>query len=63
MKYEIKFMKLAENDYEDIFNYLSQFYPRTVKKFLDELDERLEILENKLKYIEFYMVHEILIII
>ena len=38
MAYEIKLLSLAERDLDEICRYLSQFYPGTLGRFLDVLE-------------------------
>jgi len=40
--YDVKLLGIAENDIDEICEYLSQFYPSTPGKFLDALDKDLE---------------------
>jgi len=40
--YDVKLLSIAENDIDEICEYLSQFYPSTPGKFLDDLDEDFE---------------------
>ena len=42
MAYEVILLSLAENDLEDICQYLSQFYPGTSSRFLDALEKIFE---------------------
>jgi len=37
--YEVKLLSLAENDLDEICQYLSQFYPGTPGRFLDVLEK------------------------
>jgi len=37
--YEVKLLSLAENDLDEICQYLSQFYPGTPGRFLDALEK------------------------
>jgi len=46
VRYSVKFMDSAVKDYNDIVEYLSQFYPSTPKNFLNELDVRVEQLKD-----------------
>ena len=39
MAYEVKLLSLAENDIDEICEYLSQYYPGTPGKFLDALEK------------------------
>ena len=39
MAYDVKLLGIAENDLDEICEYLSQFYPNTPSKFLDALDK------------------------
>jgi plasmid stabilization system protein ParE len=42
MIYEVKLLKRAVADIEDICRYLSQFYPGTCRRFLDELERSMD---------------------
>ena len=42
MAYDVKLLGLAESDIDEICVYLSQFYPSTPSKFLDELEENFK---------------------
>ena len=39
MSYEVKLLNLAERDLDEICRYLSQFYPGTPGRFLDNLEK------------------------
>ena len=39
MAYDVKLLEIAENDIDEICEYLSQFYPSTPGKFLNSLNE------------------------
>lgn len=54
MKYFVKFMDLAEQDYDEIIAYLTQFYPGTPGKFLDELEKGAELLKDNPRASEIY---------
>jgi addiction module RelE/StbE family toxin len=41
MVYEVKLLRRAAKDIEEICQYLSQFYPGTPGRFLDELEKTL----------------------
>jgi plasmid stabilization system protein ParE len=42
MTFEVRLLKRAVGDIEDICGYLSQFYPGTVGRFLVDLEQRLD---------------------
>ena len=42
MDYEVKLLNVAENDIDEICQYLSQFYPGTPGRFLDALEKNFE---------------------
>ena len=42
MAYEVKLLSLAENDLDEICQYLAQFYPDTPGRFLDALEKDIE---------------------
>jgi addiction module RelE/StbE family toxin len=42
MVYEVKLLRKAAKDIEEICQYLSQFYPGTPGRFLDELEKTLD---------------------
>ncbi|MCL2020262.1 MAG: type II toxin-antitoxin system RelE/ParE family toxin [Oscillospiraceae bacterium] len=46
MKYEIRLLKLSEHDYNEIYEYLSQFYPSTPRKFTVKFEKCKENLED-----------------
>lgn len=46
MRHNVIFMDLAVNDYDDISDYLSRFYPRTIEKFLNELEKYIAVLKE-----------------
>ena len=46
MSYEIQYLPLAEQDLEDIAFYLSQFYPSTLKKFMNMLEKHISNLQD-----------------
>lgn len=46
MSYEIAYLPVAEQDLEDIADYLSQFYPSTLKKFMNMLEKHLSSLRD-----------------
>jgi len=46
MKYKIEFSNLSKTDLIQIKEYLSQFYPGTVKRFSDEFNKHKKILEE-----------------
>jgi plasmid stabilization system protein ParE len=54
MKYTVRFMDLARQDYDDISEYLSGFYPGTPAKFLDELEKGTATLEDNPRAFEVY---------
>ena len=41
MVYDVKLLNLAESDLDEICHYLSQFYPGTVDRFLDTIENDL----------------------
>jgi addiction module RelE/StbE family toxin len=54
MVYEVKLLKRAVTDTEDICRYLSQFYPGTCGRFLDELERAMDNLtQNPYMYSEY----------
>jgi plasmid stabilization system protein ParE len=54
MIYEVKLLKKAATDIEDICRYLSQFYPGTCGRFLDELERSLDnLIQNPYMYSEY----------
>lgn len=46
MKYKVVFMDLAETDYNEIHEYLSQFQESALAGFIDELEKRTLALED-----------------
>ncbi len=54
MKYTVRFMALAAQDYDDISDYLSGFYPGTAGKFLDALEKGTATLEDSPRAFEVY---------
>jgi len=44
--YDVQFMDMAYEDYNAIYEYLSQFYPGTPGKFLAELEKCTATLEH-----------------
>ena len=44
--YDVKFMDLAYEDYDEISEYLLRFYPSTPAKFLAELEKSTAVLES-----------------
>jgi len=46
MKYKIEFSNFAKADLIQTKNYLSQFYPGTVKRFIDEFNKHKRIIEE-----------------
>ena len=54
MKYTVLFMDLAEQDYYAISEYLANFYPSTIEKFLDELEKYTATLEDNPRAFEVY---------
>jgi addiction module RelE/StbE family toxin len=46
MKYKIKFLEIAKKDKEAIKRYLSQFYPSTPKRFINELKHCINNLKD-----------------
>ncbi len=46
MSYEIEYLPVAEQDLEDIADYLSQFYPSTLRKFMNRLEKHLSSLQD-----------------
>jgi addiction module RelE/StbE family toxin len=42
MAYDVKLLKRAAKDIDEICRYLSQFYPDTPGRFLDELERTLD---------------------
>ncbi len=54
MKYTVRFMELAAQDYDDISDYLSGFYPGTAGKFLDALEKGTATLEDSPRAFEVY---------
>jgi plasmid stabilization system protein ParE len=42
MTYEIKLLKKAVEDIDDICRYLAQFYPGTAGRFLDKLEKEMD---------------------
>jgi plasmid stabilization system protein ParE len=54
MVYEVKLLKRAVTDIGDICRYLSQFYPGSCGRFLDELEGALDNLtQNPYMYSEY----------
>ncbi|GHV63033.1 hypothetical protein AGMMS49587_11720 [Spirochaetia bacterium] len=54
MVYELKLLKRAATDIEDICRYLSQFYPGTAGRFLDALEQSLDgLTQNPYMYAEY----------
>ncbi|GHT65367.1 hypothetical protein FACS1894110_07080 [Spirochaetia bacterium] len=54
MIYEIKLLKRAVADIEDICRYLSQFYPGTVGRFIDALEQGFDgLAQNPYMYVEY----------
>jgi plasmid stabilization system protein ParE len=52
--YEVKLLKRAVMDIEDICRFLSQFYPGTCGRFLDELERTLDnLMQNPYMYSEY----------
>jgi plasmid stabilization system protein ParE len=41
-EYSVKLLGMAEDDLDEICEYLSQFYPGTVGRFLEVLEERFD---------------------
>lgn len=46
MSYEIEYLPVAELDLEEIADYLSRFYPSTLKKFMNILEKHLSSLQD-----------------
>ena len=46
MRFDAQFMDSAVEDYDAIIDYLSQFYPSTPTKFLNELHKKVEQIKN-----------------
>lgn len=55
MAYEIKLLNLAEKDLDDICYYLSQFYPGTPGKFLDDLEKDFQSISRNPKAFPVYV--------
>ena len=52
--YEVKLLKRAIADVEDICRYLSQFYPGTVDRFLESFEQALKgLVQNPYMYVEY----------
>jgi plasmid stabilization system protein ParE len=41
-EYSVKLLGMAEDDLEEICEYLSRFYPSTVERFLEVLEESFD---------------------
>ena len=52
--YDVQFMDMAYEDYDAIYEYLSQFYPSTPEKFLAELEKSTATLEHSPYAFEVY---------
>ncbi|MCL1821000.1 MAG: type II toxin-antitoxin system RelE/ParE family toxin [Oscillospiraceae bacterium] len=52
--YNVIFMDLAYEDYNEISEYLSQFYPSTAEKFLNELEKYVSMLKRTPHAFEVY---------
>jgi len=44
--FNVVFMELAYDDYDEISEYLAQFYPGTIGRFLTELEKYTTILQS-----------------
>jgi plasmid stabilization system protein ParE len=54
MLYEVKLLKQAVTDVDDICRYLSQFYPGTADRFLDGFEQAIEgLAQNPYMYVEY----------
>ncbi|MFP3041032.1 type II toxin-antitoxin system RelE/ParE family toxin [Treponema primitia] len=54
MAYEVKLLKRAIEDIDGICQYLSQFYPGTSGRFLDDLERAIEgLAQNPYMYVEY----------
>ncbi|MDR0669131.1 MAG: type II toxin-antitoxin system RelE/ParE family toxin [Treponema sp.] len=54
MGYDVKLLKLAVSDLDEICRYLSRFYPGTVGRFLDAMEHCLdELSENPRMFPEY----------
>lgn len=54
MTYKIKYLPLAVQDLRDIAEYLSGFYPKTAKRVLKELRDKIAKLGDTPKMCEIY---------
>lgn len=57
MSYAIKVLDEANKDFDEIMEYLSQFYPSTPSKFARALDEKLSLLKENPYMYEAYFYH------
>ena len=46
MDYKILYLPIAEQDLQEIAEYLSNFYPSTLKKFIDNFDDNIRLLQT-----------------
>ena len=57
VSYGVKFLDEAGKDFEEILEYLSQFYPSSPSKFIHALGEKLSLLKENPYMYEAYFDH------